>query len=261
MLSKLYEFLNRKIFIIIFISCIFIVFASFVIIYKGQIVIYNYQSDDIFTKTYMTKSEKYDIEIYYPSTKNKKINEEINSLINTYIEKLKLDTKYFVPSKDNTEEKFKLKISYELGRVNKDIVSFIIKSNYSYDKTLNSMDIKSVTYNLNTGKKLALNDFFDERYAYIKFLCDQSKSALRSYKNINQKSLKFFLDDISNSYQNSFDSYAFTDTHISIYYNANKLSSAYEDIYEIKIPWGNVKHLLKENVVLKWIKLSDNSTG
>jgi len=249
LVHKIYDFLKNKLFIIIFLSCICIVFFSFAIIYKSQIVISPFQSDDIFTKTYITTSEKYDIEIYYPSTKIKNANEEIIALINPYIEKVKVDTKYFIPA--NANDKFKLKINYEVGRVNKNIVSLVLKSNYSYENSLNYIDITSVTYNLKTKKKLLLNDFFDERFAYIKFLCDESKSALLNNKNISEKTLKFFLDDISNSYQNSFDSYAFTDTHILIYYNANKLSSKYNDIYEVKIPWENVKHLLKENIIFK----------
>jgi hypothetical protein len=249
LVNKIYDFLKNNLFIIIFLSCICIVIFSFAIIYKSQIVISPYQSNDIITKTYLTTNEKYDIEIYYPSTKYKTVNKEIITLINPYIEKLKVDTKYFVPV--NINDKFKLKINYELRRVNKNIVSIVLKSNYSYGNSLNSIEITSVTYNLNTEKKLLLNDFFDERFAYIKFLCDESKSALLNNKTISEKTLKFFLDDISNSYQNSFDSYAFSDTHVCIYYNANKLSSKYNDIYEIKIPWENVKHLLKENIIFK----------
>jgi hypothetical protein len=249
MIYKASNYLYQRIFINIFIFCILIICFSLISTNTNNIIFKEWNKyDHINNKTLINSSDKYEMTINYPLTYNRKVNNEIKSLINTYIKKLKYDTKFFTPADEN--DKFNMKIKYNVERVNQEIVSFIFHINYYYNYSMNSIDIISRTFNLRSGKELILMDFFDERLGYINVLCNKSKESLINYIGINKKNLNYFIDDISFSLQNSFDAYAFSNTHLIIYFNSNKLSSDFKDIYEIKIPWIEVEHLLKDNIII-----------
>jgi len=247
MINKTFNFLNQKLLIIIFIFCIFIVFFSLIKVYSNRIIFSEtdkYQYIEI--ESIMFTCEKYNMEICYPTTKNAKINMEIKAFIDVYITRLKSDTKYYVLK--SNDEKFNLLIEYEIGRVNKDIVSFIFLIDYCNNKTINNTEIVTMSYNLESGKELTIDNFFEKGSNYYLTLCDISKEHLLRSNIINDRILQWLIDDVSNSLQNSFDGYAFSSTHLSIYFNTNKISSKYNDIYEVKIPWSDIKHLLNKNV-------------
>ena len=252
MINRASYFLNQKLMIIIFIFCILIACFSFIKINSNMIIFSEvdiYQ--DINIESIMYTCEKYDMAIYYPATKSKKINKEIKSVVDIYINNLINETKYFIPQK--YDDKINLLIEYKIERINKDIVSFVFFVNYSEGKSTIDNDIITMTYNLKSGRKLKLNNFFDETTNYTYELSDISKESLLKRNDIDQKNLNWFIDDINNSLQNSFDSYSFSYKYLSIYFNGNKISSKCNYIYEIKIPWDRVKHLLKKNVYINGI--------
>jgi len=250
MINKVSNFLTQNLLIIIFVFCILITCFSIVktnsnIIILSETGIYQ----DINIKSIIYTSEKYDMTLYSPITKNRKINREIESVLNVYICKLKHETMYFMPKKDN--DKLKLLINFKSEEINTDIVSFIFLVNYSQGKSTINSDIITLTYNLKSGKKLYLKNFFDNNKNYISTLCQKSKEYLITRNDIDEKILNWFIDDINNSLENSFDGYAFSNKYLSIYFNTNKISSKHNDVYEIKIPWDEVKQLLKKNVYIK----------
>jgi len=248
MINKIFNFLNQKLLIIIFIFCIFIVLFSLIKVYSNKIIFSETDKfQDIEIKSIMLACEKYNMEIYYPTTKNVKINMEIKTFIDSYIIKMKSDTKYYIPKIN--DDKFDFRIEYEIGRVNEDIVSFIfLINNSNNNKTINDTEIVTMSYNLKSGKELTLDIFFEKNSNYNLTLCDMSKKYLLESNKTNEKILQWLIDDVSNSLQNSFDGYSFSSTHLSIYFNTNKISSKYNDIYEMKIPWSDIKHLLNKNV-------------
>lgn len=246
MLYKASNFFINKIFIFIFLFCIILVIFSLNTVYSNRIIFAEYDKyEGINTEIVSLNKEKYDIYIKYPTTKNKDINNKVKEFVNNNIKRIVNNTKFFMPK--STEDKFKLKINYEIKRANEDIVSFIFLVNNYYNDTLNN-DIVTKTYDLSNGQELNLQSFFDERLGFTNILCNKSKTALLNNKTINDKNLNFFIDDISFTSIKSFDGYAFSNTHLSIYFNSNKISSEYTDVYEIKIPWNEVEYLLKENV-------------
>lgn len=250
MINKVSNFLNQKLIIIIFVFCIFIACFSFVKTNSNKIIFSEtdiYQDINIESITFT--SEKYDMAIYYPTTKNKKINKEIKSVLDVYISKLEHETMYFLPQNNN--DKINLLIEYETEKINTDIVSFIILVNYSQGKSTIDLDIITLTYNLKSGKKLNLNNFFDKNKNYIYTLCNISKEYLIKKNDIDEKNLNWFIDDINNSLEKSFDGFTFSNKYLSIYFNTNKISSKYNDVYEIKIPWDDLKQLLIKDVYIK----------
>lgn len=249
MFKKLYYFFNQKIFIIIFICCIFIVCFSLKKNDSNKIIFSEvdiYQ--DINVASIMNTCEKYNVTVYYPTTKNKKINIELQSLINIYIDKLEHDAMYYIPNE--YKDKLNLLIKYKVEKANKDIVSFIFMVNYSQGKSFMRSDIITMTYDIYSGKRLYLNNFFDKNSNYINKLCEISKTTLNKKNDLDKKNLNWFTDDISNSLEQSFDGYSFSNSYVTIYFNSNKISSNFSDIYEIKIPWENVKDLLMKNIYI-----------
>ncbi len=246
MINKTFNYINQKLLIIIFIFCIIIVCISLITVYSSRIIFTEIDRfEGIEIETVMNTCEKYNAAIYYPTTENNLVNRKIKSFIDTYIKRIENDTKYFIPNDDN--DKFNLLIEYEIGRVNKDIVSFIFVINYS-NKTASDTEIITKNFNLKSGKELTLDDFFDKGSDYSSVLCRKAIEFLQSNKEINDKQLNWFVDDITNSSLNSFDGYAFTNTHLSVYFNSNKLSSSYNEIYEFKVYWDDVKEFLKKNI-------------
>lgn len=248
MLIKASKFINNKIFILIFLFCIILVIFSLFTVHSNRIIFTEHDKyEGINTEIVNYNKEKFDIYIKYPTTKNKKVNDKIKEFVNTNVKNVVQNTKFFIPK--SSEDKFKLEVIYDVERANEDIISFVFIANNYYNNTLNK-DIITKNYNLKTGQELNLQNFFDERLGFISVLCSKSKIALLNNETINEKNLNFFIDDISFTSLKSFDGYSFSNTHLAIYFNSNKISSEYTDIYEIKIPWEEVDYLLKENIEL-----------
>jgi hypothetical protein len=240
MIYKTLNIINQKIFIIIFIFCIFTACASIYIVQSNQIIFTQIDKlNDIETKSINYDTNKYSITIQYPHTTSKIVNNEITNLINNYIRKTEEDTKYFIPNTD--DDIFKLNISCESERINKDIISFIFLIKYSYNNAINEINVKTVSYDLRKGK---------ENSNYVQNLCQKSKEFLTNSETIENRILQFFIDDISFTGSKSFDGYSFSAKYLSIYFSTNKISSEYNIIYEVKIPWKDVSSLLKSNVYL-----------
>lgn len=247
MINKTFNFLNQKLLIVIFAFCIFLSCLSFFITYSNRIVFSsNNKYEPLKNETISYDCEKFNIFINYPTTQNKKVNEKIKNFVISKFNEVESDTKYFIPN--NMQDKFKLIIRYSTQRVNENIASFIFIIHYYNSSDFDKTEVVTLNYDLKCAKIINLNSFFEENSSYKVTLCDISKDHLLMNHDIKQKVLNYLLDDISNSSINSFDGYAFSNTHLSIYFNTNKISSKYDDIYEIKIPWVDVKHLLKKNI-------------
>jgi len=252
MINKVSYFLNQKLLIIIFIFCIFIVCFSFIKVNSNRIIFSEtdiYQ--DINIESIIYSCDKYDIAANYPTTKNKKINKEIKSIIDKYINKLENETKYYIQK--DSDDKFNLLVKYETQKINNYIISFIFLVNYSHGNSIIDNEIITHTYNLKQGKKLELHDLFNQSTNYIIELCNISKETLLKNNTIEQKNLNWFIDDINNSLERSFDGYSFSNKYLILYFNSNKISSKYTDIYEIKIPWNHITELLKTNVYINGV--------
>jgi len=252
MINKVSYFFNQKLLIIIFMFCIFIACFSFIKINSNRII-FSETNDfqNINKETIICSCDKYDITANYPTTKNKKINKEVKSIIDQYINKLENETKYYI--KKDINDKFNLIVKYEEQKVNDDIVSFIFLVNYSQGNSIINNEIITLTYNIKQGKKLGLHDLFNQSTNYIIKLCNISKETLLKNNSIEQKNLNWFIDDINNSLERSFDGYSFSNKYLYLYFNSNKISSKYTDIYEIKIPWNHITELLKTNVYINGV--------
>lgn len=247
MIKKIHSFFYQKILIIIFIFCIFVVCFSLM---KNASYKISFSKVEIFkdinVESVMNTCEKFDVVAYYPVTKNKRVNKELKSFVDMYINKLLYDAKYYIPI--NLDDKLNLLIEYKVEKANNDIASFIFKIYYSQGKSFIRSDIFTMTYNLNSGKRLYLNNFFNEKTNYIYELSEISKNNISKISHINKKIINWFIDDINTSFQYSFDGYSFSNSYLTIYFNSNKISSNLNNIFEVKIPWENIKHLLKSNV-------------
>ncbi len=247
MINKTINFINQKLLLIIFAFCISVAVFSFYIVYSNRIIFADIDKNEgIKTENFSENNGNYNISINYPFTENEKINKKIKSYIGNYIDRVRSDTKFFISS--GTKDKFNLKIDFVTERVNEDVASFIFFADYASDNNFKKHEIFIINCNLKNGKNVDLSNFFYKNSEIKKSLCIISKEYFQNIDNIDNKVRSYFLDDISYSAQNSFDGYSFSNNYISIYFNSNKISSSYEEIYEIKIPWDSVKNLLKHNI-------------
>ncbi len=247
MIKRIHSFFDQKILIIIFIFCIFVVCFSLMKNTSNKITFSNVEIfKDINVESVMNTCEKFDVAAYYPVTKNKKVNKELKALVDMHINKLEYDSKYYMPK--NLDDKLNLLIEYKVEKANNDIASFIFKIYYSQGKSFIRYDIFTMTYNLNSGKRLYLNNFFNEKSNYIYELSEIAKAYISKINDIDKKITNWFIDDINTSFQYSFDGYSFSSSYLTIYFNSNKISSKLSNVFEVKIPWENINHLLKSNV-------------
>jgi len=247
MIKKIHSFFIPSILIVIFVFCIFVVCFSLMKNASNKIIISNVDIyKDIQVESLMNTCEKYDMAIYYPITKNKTVNHALMLYINRSVEELQYESMYYIPK--NSNEKLNLLIEYKVEKANNNINSFIFTSNYCQGKSIIYSKICTQTYNISTGERIYLSDFFEEKNNYITELCDISRNYLLNDYKLNKKITNWLVDDINKSLQCSFDGYSFSSSYLTIYFNSNKISSKLTDIYEIKIPWEKISHLLKSNI-------------
>lgn len=249
MINKAFNILNQRILIIIFSFCILTVCFSIAAVYSNRIIFAETDKfEDTEIESVMSTYDNYNVVAYYPLTKNHKINEQIKSFMTSYIKQAENDAKYYMPK--SKDEKLNLLIEYDFERINKDIVSFVFVIYYTDNNSINRYDIVSKCYNLKNGKSISLKNFFEKNSDYLTVLCEKSKEYFLNNKNLDSRVSGYFIDDISNSGAESFDGYSFSTDYLSIYFNSNKISSKYNQIIEVQIPWSDIKHLLKKNIYL-----------
>jgi hypothetical protein len=246
---KIFDCLGRNISLLVFIFCLTVACFSLFTVLSSKIILEECsENENIYKKTAAFTDYRYNISVTYPLTENKNVNKKILDFISGKVKSAKNDSKYFLPKSE--KDKLSLTVNFSTTRANSNIVSFIYFINYSDGSSFFRRDIETATYNLKTGRELTLTDFFDERLGFVNVLCSKSRESLLNNPNVSDKNLAFFIDDITFSLQNSFHGYSFSNDCIHIYFNSNKISSKLTDIYEIKIPWEDVKHLLKENIMI-----------
>lgn len=248
MINKAFNILNQKILIIIFSFCIFTVCFSIAAVYSNRIIFAETDKfEDMEIESVMRNYDNYNVAAYYPITKNRQVNRQIKDFIMSCVSQAENDARYYMPK--SKDEKLNLLIEYNFERINKDIVSFVFVVCYTDNKSINRYDIASASYNLKSGKAVSMKSFF-ENSDYTAALCEKSKEYFLNNSSLDSKVSGYFIDDISNSGAGSFDGYSFSRDYLSIYFNSNKISSKYQQIIEVQIPWSSLKHLLKKNIYL-----------
>lgn len=208
--------MNHKQLLALFL-CFVIILSSKIVIGQKQDIVevknVNSNTDKYTIESISQKNDGYSIDVYYPVTKCKEANDEINNKINEYINQCKTNKKSLIISFEEYEYK-----DYESYK-------FII--NMERDKTHKSEDIYTITFN--DKGILDLNKYIEINSEVIK---ERIKNDSKYKEYINDERLDSFL-----SKDNILSNFILTENSIVIYFDANTVLPNVAGVVQIEIPY------------------------
>lgn len=181
-------------------------------------------SEDLTINYIYEDNEKYIISVKYPATYYQTINKSIEDLIypyiNNYKEILKSNTTY--------SNKLELLIDYETIKYNDSIITFKFNIYSFVDSKTQINVIKTLTFNLDNGKTIFLENLFTYNTNYLEKLS----------QNANK-----FLDTNIAPIKESYSSFALSQNNLIIYFDINRAAEASDTL---KIPYSELSDILLE---------------
>jgi len=157
-------------------------------------------------------------------------NKDIEKYINTYIRNNineYINTKRQNNDIRNDNKKENIDINYHIGYEDENLINIIIYKDIKYDKENFYLEKDSYLFDLKTGQRIYINNFFKNNENYSKIIKDYI------LKNIEDKELKEFIKK-SNIDKNT--NYYISEEGVNIYFNPYKKSTSNIE-YEFKIPY------------------------
>lgn len=150
------------------------------------------------------------------------INTYIRTNINAYIN----DKKQNNDIRNNNNKEI-IDINYHIGYEDENLINIIIYKDTKYDKSNFYLEKDSYLFDLKTGQRIYINNFFKNNENYSTIIKDYILN------NLNDKELKEFINKV-NIDKNT--NYYITDEGINIYFNPYKKSTINKE-YEFNIPY------------------------
>lgn len=166
--------------------------------------------------------EHYSLGVHYPVTKQDEINSKITEFVQSHIANFKSDVTLLfegpVPPGGYPSWKYELNIDYDVHRYCKEIISF--KFNIiSYTGGAHTIrDIKTMTFNLESGKVVDLNDTFKEDSNYIDIISQKSAEQLIESGRLGNMLNEEWVRDGTAPKEENFKHFALTDNSIIFYF-------------------------------------------
>jgi len=157
-------------------------------------------------------------------------NKDIEKYINTYIRNNineYINTKRQNNDIRNDNKKENIDINYHIGYEDENLINIIIYKDIKCDKENFYLEKDSYLFDLKTGQRIYINNFFKNNENYSKIIKDYI------LKNIEDKELKEFIKK-SNIDKNT--NYYISEEGVNIYFNPYKKSTSNIE-YELKIPY------------------------
>lgn len=170
----------------------------------------------------------------YPGTPNKKISADIANFAQKKIDE-------FVKEADSranlAQWKDEMHLTFSTFGLAPNLLSVKFNLNeYFSDNSNPVIDIITQTYDLNTGKELALADLFDKDLDYMGRLTDLVENSLMNDPEVTDKSK---IDDVLLA--DKFQRFTFDHDSLTFYFPAGELSDAPR---KVDIPYGQIEDLL-----------------
>lgn len=175
------------------------------------------------------ENDDFNINVFYPVTKCKEVNDKINANINTYIEKLKKESA--------GKEKKELTISFE-DFDNKEYTSFKFNIKRNIGTVHNIKETFTVTYRDNTLVDIEYLSSKNENL--IDKLYDECKSQIESDSKIMQYSNDKWIKEGLTKEAKTFDNFILTQNSIVILFNTDTVAPSVAGIIEVEIPYEKI---------------------
>ena len=180
-----------------------------------------------------------DIEVYYPVTRNKKINKKLA----TFAAREVADFKKNLPAeKSPSGIRNQLDITFKTYQYSSNIKTFKV---YLFGYTMGQAhpwdDIVTKTYDLAKGKELSLADIFKKNSAYLQELSEQSiRSLIMQMPNGDQKLIR----EGAAPKAGNFERFALTEKELIIFFNTYQVGTCPEGSPEVKLPYAGLKSFI-----------------
>jgi|GEM_PF-4295758 len=162
----------------------------------------------------MKKDEKlYTLDVAYPHTGNKDVDTAIETMIHTQVDPYLQE----VPTDPNeTPGPYSLTITYSTTSFSPDVVSFIFDTDTYTGGAHPNTFTTTETFNMKTGKEIALQDLFLPKSDYLKILSKESRAQVTA--NLGEYVVQDMLDSGTTEDPTNFQNFALYPDSMVIYF-------------------------------------------
>lgn len=235
--------MNKRYIIPLFIFFIVVILIWFTMgKYNVEQVREVYENNNEVTMQKINEDEQnYKINIYYPKTKYKLLNKEIDENIAKIYEEFKsnvinldLDQPY-------------IEITYNVNEVSindNNIISIIFNVKSLIDKTHPNDDFYTINYNITTNKIISIDDLILKNKSILEKFSSKSYETLKD----NEKIKEYVSDDsLKNSLDNNkitYSIFAFDKQGVVIYFNTYNLAPFAAGNFSVLIPYPELENIV-----------------
>lgn len=217
--------------LVVFVMLItFFSFFSFDKEVEVRATINNIDEDNaIKVKSIVENDEKYDIQVYYPETKNDKLNEIITERILEYVDNFK---------KEN-ENNFKQSIltikydTYEYG----DYISFLFTNVIDTGGAHPNTFLSSIVYNLKREEEIDISYLVNKNKDFLNFLSDFSYNKLKENENIVQSNTMNMLKEGTTGNKVNFKTFVFSEEGAKFFFERYQVAPYYLGEFSVTLPY------------------------
>lgn len=198
-------------------------------------------NNDIIMKEIKEEEGNYKINIYYPKTKYKVLNNEIEENIYKIYEEFKSSAINI-----NLENPY-IEITYNINEVNiknNNIISIVFNIKSLIDRTHPNDDFYTINYNITTGKIITIDDLILKNNDILNIFSSVSYETLKDNEKIkqyiNETNLKNSFDNNKITYQ----IFAFDKQGIIIYFNTYSLAPFAAGNFSVSIPYSKLDNII-----------------
>lgn len=190
-------------------------------------------------KEIVENTDNYNIKVYYPETKYKKLNEKINEKIKSCIEYFKNEIDGIKPQ-ENT--KYQLQITFNSYEYN-EYFSYVFEIFYDFGGAHPNAIFWTVTYDVNKNKIIDIKSLVDKNKNILKLLSEYTFNELKSNEKIKENYVEDMLSQGTKPDIENFSNFAFTEKGLKIFFERYSVAPYSSGTFSVVVPYEKLNIL------------------
>lgn len=185
------------------------------------------------------ETDSYCKNIYYPKTVNINLDQKIQEVLKTYIDKLN----NLVENNKNNDKKYKLNINFDIICYSSDIMSIVFTTNLDTNDTNPECSIDTITYDIKNDKEIKIQDLYENNKNYLYELSKVCYSKLKDNNKIKEFGADKTLKEGTKAVKENFENFAIGENCIIFYFSKGKLAPYTAGRFKVSVSFDEVKNI------------------
>ncbi len=186
-------------------------------------------------------SDTYEIKVYYPETKFSKVNDEVNSTIDKYINEFNENVKLSTSNESNI--KYSMQVTFDVYSYEY-YISYVfhvvtdLGGAHPFENTF------TINYNEKKNSIVSLDNLIEKNQDLLNILSDYTYNVLKNNKKIIELDDDSMLKSGTASKKDNFLNFAFSNEGIIIFFDRYNVAPYYLGEFKVVIPYEKIENII-----------------